>query len=145
MARVGVLIDDLELGDLPALSVKTGRACANPVAIVLRPGQRMLSPTGPKIACILPLEASRARLRRLLTRASWVALVAGAAALAAALTGVGSIVFLVAALAFASYAALVVVGDVLWVGARASEQAGEITLTRVHAAFARAVDAQYGR
>ena len=68
MASVRVRIDDLERGDLPALSVKTGAACANPVAIVLRPEQRPWSPRGPKIPAIVPLEAARARTRRSLTR-----------------------------------------------------------------------------
>src|SRR6476659_736989 len=81
MARVRVRIDDLERGDLPALSVKTGKACANPVAIVLRPEQRPWSPSGRKIAVVVPLEPARARTRRRLTRISWAFLVAGAAAL----------------------------------------------------------------
>ena len=145
MARVRVRIDDLERGDLPALSVKTGAACANPVAIVLRPEQRPWSPGGPKIASILPLEAARARARRLSTRVTWVLLAACAAALAAAVTGAGSAVLLLAAVAFLAYVALVLVGEWRWVGSRSSQDEGEIVLTRVHRAFARAVDEQYGR
>jgi hypothetical protein len=145
MARVRVRIDDLQRGDLPALSVKTGEACANPVAVVLRPEQRAWSPGGRKIAVIVPLEPSRAGTRRRLTRVSWAFLVAGAAALAAAVTGAGSAVLLLAVVAFVAYAALVLIGELRWIGSRPSEVDGEVELTRVHRAFARAVDEQYGR
>ena len=145
MARVRVRIDDLQRGDLPALSVKTGEACANPVAIVLRPEQRAWSPGGRKIAVIVPLEPARARTRRRLTRVSWAFLVAGAAALAAAVTGAGSAVLLLAVVAFVAYVALVLIGELRWIGSRPSEVDGEVELTRVHRAFARAVDEQYGR
>jgi hypothetical protein len=145
MARVRVRIDDLERGDLPARSVKTGAACANPVAIVLRPEQRPWSPAGPKIPVIVPLEPARARTRRLLTRAAWVVLVAGAAALVAALTGAGSAVLLLAGAALVVYVALMLVGELRWIGSKPSEHDGEVVLTRVHRAFARAVDEQYGR
>ena len=145
MARVRVRIDDLQRGDLPALSVKTGEACANPVAVVLRPEQRAWSPGGRKIAVIVPLEPARARTRRRLTRVSWAFLVAGAAALAAAVTGAGSAVLLLAVVAFVAYAALVLIGELRWIGSRPSEVDGEVELTRVHRAFARAVDDQYGR
>jgi hypothetical protein len=145
MTRVRVRIDDLERGDLPALSVKTGEACANPVAIVLRPEQRPWSPSGPKIAVIVPLEPARARTRRRLTRVSWVFLVAGAAALVAAVTGAGSAVLLLAGCALVAYVSLVLIGELRWIGSRPSGVDGEVELTRVHRAFARAVDEQYGR
>jgi len=145
MARVRVRIDDLERGDLPALSVKSGAPCANPVAIVLRPEQRPWSPAGPKISVIVPLEPARARTRRRLTRAAWVVLVAAAAAFVAALTGAGSAVLLLAGGALVAYVALMIVGEMRWIGAKPSGHAGEIILTRVHPAFARAVDEQYGR
>jgi hypothetical protein len=145
MARVRVRIDDLEQGDLPALSVKTGRACAHPVAIVLRPEQRPWSPGGRRIASILPLEPQRVRARRLSTRVGWVLLVMVAAALGAVISGAGSAVLLLAAFAFVAYVALMIVGDLYWVGSRPSEHADEVVLTRVHPEFARAVDEQYGR
>ncbi|HEV7526636.1 MAG TPA: hypothetical protein VGP92_16835 [Acidimicrobiia bacterium] len=145
MARVHVRVDDLERGDLPALSVKTGVRCANPVAIVLRPEQRPWSPVGPKISAILPLEPRRARARRRSTRVTWILLVTGAAALGAALTGVGSAVLLLAAGALVAYLGLVLVGELRWVGSKPSDHDGEIVLTRVHRAFARAVDEQYRR
>ena len=145
MARVRVRIDDLERGDLPALSVKTGRACANPVAIVLRPEQRPLRPSGRKIAVIVPLEAARARARGRLTRVTWVLLVAGAAALVAAVTGAGPAALLPAGGALVAYGALVLIGELRWIGSRPSEVDGEVELTRVHRTFARAVDEQYGR
>jgi hypothetical protein len=145
MARVRVRIDDLERGDLPALSVKTGAPCANPVAIVLRPEQTPWSPLGPKISAILPLEATRAAARRLFTRITWVLLVLAAAAFVAALTGAGSAVLLLAAAALVAYAALVLAGEVRWIGSKASPVEGEVVLTRVDRAFARAVDEQYHR
>ena len=145
MARVRVRIDDLERGDLPALSVKTGDPCANPVAVVLRPEQRQWSPTGRKIAGIVPLEPARPRTRRRLTRVSWALLVAGAAALVAAVTGAGPAALLVAGVALVAYVSLVLIGELRWIGSRPSEIDGEVELTRVHRAFARAVDEQYGR
>ncbi len=145
MARVRVRIDDLERGDLPALSVKSGASCAHPVAFVLRPEQRPWSPSGPRIPAILALEPARARSRRLLTRVGWVLLVAGAAALVAAATGAGSAVLLLAAVCLLAYVLLVSFGEIRWIGSRPSDHAGEIMLTRVHPAFARAVDEQYGR
>jgi hypothetical protein len=145
MASVRALIDDLERGDLPALSAKTGRACANPVAMVLRPEQRLWSPLGPKVTVIVPMEPARARARRLSTRATWVLLVAAAAALVAALTGAGSAVALLAVLCLVSYALLVLIGELRWIGSKPSEHEGEVVLTRVHRAFAHAVDEQYGR
>ena len=145
MARVRVRIGDLERGDLPALSVKTGKACANPVAVVLRPGQRPWSPFGPKFAVVVPLEPARARTRRLLTRITWVLLVMAAAALVAAATGAGSAVLLLAAGSLVAYVVLVLIGELRWIGSRPSEDVGELELTRVHRAFARAVDEQYGR
>lgn len=145
MARVQVRIDDLERGDVPALSVKTGRPCANPVAVVLRPEQTPLSPLGPRIEAVVPLEAGRVRARKLMTRASWVVLVAAAAALLAGFTGAGSAVFLLALLLLVAYAAIMFVGDRRWIGSKPSGVGGEVVVTRVHEAFARAVDEQYHR
>jgi hypothetical protein len=145
MARVRLRIDDLERGDLPALSVKTGKACAHPVAVVLRPEQKPWSPFGPKFEVIVPLEPARVRSRRVLTRITWVLLVAAAAALVAAATGAGSAVLLLAGGALVTYAALVLIGEIRWIGSRPSEDDRELELTRVHRAFVRAVDEQYGR
>ncbi len=145
MARVRVTIDDLERGDLPALSAKSGVACATPVVIVLRPEQRPWSPLGPKVAAILPMERGRVRARGILTRASWGLLVVFGASLAASITGAGSAVLLLAAIAAIGYVVLMFVGDLSWVGSKPSEHDGEIVLTRVHPAFARAVSEQYGR
>ncbi len=85
------------------------------------------------------------RARRILTRVTWVLLVAGAAALLAAITGAGSAVVLLALLAFLAYVVLMIVGDLRWVGSKPSDHEGEIVLTRVHRAFAAAVDEQYNR
>ena len=143
MTRVRVAIDDLERGDLPALSVKTGRPCANPVAVVLRPGQRPWSPSGPKVTAILPLEPQRVRARRWFTRASWALLVIAAAGVVASFTGAGAVGGIVAVVGVLGYAAMVAAGESRWVGARPGERAGELLLTRVHPEFARAVEAQY--
>jgi hypothetical protein len=145
VTRVLLKIDDLERGDLPALSVKTGRACANPVAVVLRPEQRPWSPSGPKIAAILPLEPHRARARRWLTRISWALLVVAAAGVVAGITGAGAIGGIVAIAGVLAYVAIFAAGEWRWIGARPAEQAGTVFVTRVHRDFARAVDAQYGR
>ena len=145
MTRVRVAIDDLERGDVPALSVKTGRPCANPVAVVLRPEHRLWSPVGPRITAILPIEAERVRARRTFTRVSWALLVVAAAGLVGTFTGAGSIGGLVAILAVLGYAATVAVGESRWVGARTGAPTGELVVTRVHADFARAVNAQYER
>jgi hypothetical protein len=67
------------------------------------------------------------------------------ASLAAAVTGAGSAVLLLAAIAAVAYVVLMIVGDLSWVGSKPSEHHGEIVLTRVHPTFARAVDEQYGR
>ncbi len=72
-------------------------------------------------------------------------LVTAAAALLAALSGAGSAVLLLAAAAIVAYVSLVLIGEARWVGARPSDHDGEVVLTRVHRAFARAVDEQYGR
>ena len=44
-----------------------------------------------------------------------------------------------------AYVALMIVGDRLWIGAKPSAAPGEVVLTRVHHAFADAVDEQYSR
>src|SRR3954454_12848782 len=136
MTHVRVRIDDLERGDVPAPSVKSGAPCANPVAIVLRPEQRPWSLRGPQISAVLPLAPARARSRRLLTRVSWAILVACAAALVAAITGAGSVALGVAVLAFVGYIALIVVGDLRWIGSQPSDHEDEVVLTRVNRRFA---------
>jgi hypothetical protein len=145
VTRVSVKIDDLERGDLPALSVKTGRPCANPMVIVLRPEQRPWSPSGPKFASVLPIEPERVRARRWFTRVSWALLIVAAAGLVAAITGAGAVGSVAAIVGVLGYAATVAIGEIRWVGARPANRAGELVLTRVHPDFARAVDAQYGR
>jgi hypothetical protein len=145
VTRVRVAIDDLERGDLPALSVKTGRPCANPVAVVLRPKPRPWSPSAPNVASILPIEPERARARRLFTRVGWALLVIAVAGLVATFTGAGAVGSIAAIVGVLGYAATVGVGEWRWVGARPGARTGELVLTRVHREFACAVDAQYGR
>jgi len=145
VTRVQVTIDDLERGDVPALSVKTGRPCANPMVIMLRPEQRPWSPAGPKYAAVLPIEPERVRARRWFTRVSWALLVLAAAGLVAGLTGAGAVASIAVIVGVLGYAATVLIGEMRWVGARPGERAGDLVLTRVHPDFARAVEAQYGR
>jgi len=145
MTRVSVAVEDLDRGDLPALSVKTGRPCANPVAVVLRPEQRPWWPSGPKVASVLPIEPERVRARRWFTRVSWALLVIAAAGVVASFTGAGGVGFAGAIVAALAYTVTVAIGEWQWVGSKPGEQPGELVLTRVHRAFARAVDEQYGR
>jgi hypothetical protein len=146
MARVEVLVDDLERGDLPAVCVKRGVPCANPVGITLRPGGHAWTPFAPRVHAILPMDARRARRIRVATRVSWVVLFVGLAGLVASVTGGGALAVLIAVVAFVVYAILVVAGDRWSVGARPVPGANaSLVLTRVHPVFARAVDEQYGR
>ena len=75
MASVRVRIDDLERGDLPALSVKTGAVCANPVAIVLAARTATRGRRGARRSRRSCRSKRRARGRRSLTRVSWAILV----------------------------------------------------------------------
>jgi hypothetical protein len=136
MAEVTVTIDAAEKGDMPAISVKTGQPCTNAVAIPLRPGSHIWS-MGKKILAVLPLEAGRARERRAL---GWISLLVLALFVAALVTiGVA-----IAGALLLIYAALVLVGDSRWIGAKTGADAGTIVLTKVHANFARAVEEQDG-
>ena len=144
MTRARVLLSDLTEGNLPAVSAKTGRPCANPVAIALRPDRRVLSPNTSRIVGVVALEERRVREHRVLHYAAWAALALTVAGIVAGLL-VGSLAFTVAGIAVLVYAAVVVVGDARWIGARSSPTEREILLTKVHRAFKRAVDEQYGR
>ncbi len=124
MSTVEIAVDALERGDVPALSVKTGRPCANPVGVRLRVGLR-------RVYAVLPVEAGRARLRRVLGWTAYVLLVA-------------AIVFLffawpVSVVLAALYLVDVAIGDLLWIGAREGPDTDTIRLVRVHPAFAAAV------
>jgi|SRR5436309_5822788 len=146
MARVEVLVDDLERGDLPALCVKSGVHCANPVGVTLRPGGHAWTPFAPRVHAILPIDGRRARLIRASTRASWVVLFVALAGLVASVTGGGAVALTIGVAALVLYAALVIVGDRSSIGARPVPGTdASVVLTRVHPAFARALDEQYGR
>ena len=144
MASVRVRIDDLERGDLPALSIKTGAACES------RRDRCFVRNSGHGRRGVRRSPRSfrskrHARTRRSLTRISWAILVSVAAALVAAITGAGAVALVAAAVVFVAYVALLFVGDLRWIGSRPADHDGEIVLTRVNRAFARAVDEQYGR
>jgi len=144
MTRARVLVADLTEGNLPAVSAKSGRPCANPVAIALRPGRGMLAPSAARIVGVVALEPRRAREHRAIHRVAWGALALAVAGVTAGLL-VGSAAFAVAGVALVVYLALVIIGDARWIGARSSTGEREIVLTKVHPTFARAVDEQYGR
>jgi hypothetical protein len=121
MASVEIAIDQLEVGDVPAISVKTGKPCANPVGMRLR-----------YVRAVLPVEPGRARLHRTFVWIGWPLFV---------LEVIGVFVYpLLTFLGLAFYVVLVLVDRVLWVGAKPGTKKGMLTLTRVHPAFADAVN-----
>ena len=121
MASVDVEIDRLQIGDVPAISVKTGKPCANPVGMRLR-----------YVRAVLPIEPGRARLHRAFVLAAWPLIV---------LEIVGLVLFLPLMLVgLLVYVSLVVIDHALWIGSKPGEQKGTLRLTRVHPAFADAVN-----
>jgi hypothetical protein len=124
VSTVELSVDALERGDVPALSVKTGKPCANPVGVRLRVGLR-------RVYAVLPVEAGRARLRRILGWTSYALLIAAIVCLFVA----WPLALAIAAL----YGVDVAVGELLWIGAREGNDRETIRLTRVHPAFAAAV------
>ena len=129
MAEVEVALSALAKGDVPAISVKTGKPCAHPVGMTLRTSP--LAVFKPRYAVVLALEPSRVRLRRVLVLVSYLVLVT-------------AMVFLflepaVGVAMFVLYAAVLAVGEWLWVGMRESAQQGHVVLKRVHPEFVRAV------
>jgi hypothetical protein len=121
MASVEVDIERLQVGDVPAISVKTGKPCANPVGMRLR-----------YVRAVLPIEPGRARLHRALVWAGWPLLVVEVVALFVfpVVTFVGLVL----------YVLLFVVDQALWVGSKPGAKKGTLLLTRVHPEFAAAVN-----
>jgi len=124
VTAVEIAVDALERGDVPALSVKTGRPCANPVGVRLRVGLR-------RVYAVLPVEPGRARLRRVLGFASYGLL---AAAIVCAFVAWPLAVALVIV-----YGVDAAAGELIWIGARDGASRDSIRLTRVHRDFAAAV------
>jgi hypothetical protein len=124
VTAVEIAVDALERGDVPALSVKTGRPCANPVGVRLRVGLR-------RVYAVLPVEPARARVRRVLGFASYALL---AAAIVCAF-----VVWPVAVALIIVYGVDVAAGELIWIGARDGASRDSIRLTRVHPDFAAAV------
>lgn len=144
MARVAVLVDDLERGDLPAVSAATGRPCIHPVGLVLRPGSHFWTVFAPRVHAVVPMEAERVRRVRIMIRGSWFLLALALAGLVASATGGGAVALWVGIVAAVLYVAVVVLGTRWSIGARVGAE-GSIVLTRVAPGFVRAVDEQYGR
>ena len=157
MAVTAARVDDLERGDLPAVCAKTGEPCVGLVKDTLRVVPQWVSALAVlvipyyfaralvvrRIEVTLPIAPGRLQWIRRFVRAAWVALVLAAAGLAATFFGAGP-VGLIALLAGAvAYVTIVFVGDRLWVGARPSQRPDAVVLTRVHPAFAHAVDEMY--
>src|SRR5271166_6158937 len=100
MAVVAARVDDLERGDLPAICAKTGEPCVGLVkdtlwavplwvsalaAFAIVPYYIGRMSVGRRLEVTLPIAPSRLAWIRRFVRAAWVALVAAAAGLAAAL------------------------------------------------------------
>lgn len=129
MAEVEVALDALAKGEVPAISVKTGKPCANPVGMTLRTSP--LAVFKPRYAVVLALEPGRVKLRRVLVLVSYFVLVTAMVFL-----------FLTPALGVAglvAYAGVLALGEWLWVGMREGTRQGSIVLTRVHPEFVRSV------
>ncbi len=139
MSRVRIAVDDLERGDVPALSIKTGRPCAAPTGVTLRvrgPG-RVLAVR--RVHAVVAIEPARARMRAAVVRLSAVCALVVPAAILVALFVSAPAGLLLAVVAAAGYLTLVAVGELLWFGAREADQPAFVVLTRVHPEFARAV------
>jgi hypothetical protein len=158
MAVVAARVDDLERGDLPAICAKTGEPCVGLVKDTLWAVPRWVSAlaafavvpyyvarmwVGRRLEVTLPIAPSRLAWIRRFVRAAWIALVAAAAGLAAALFGAGMIGVAALIVGVAVYVSIVYAGDHLWVGARPSHRPEVVILTRVHPDFARAVNNMY--
>ena len=131
MARVRVRIDDLERGDLPALSVKTGDA-------VREPGRDRVAPGAD---AVVAARAARSRRsfrwsrrgpgrRRLLTRVTWVLLVAARPRSSPRSPARVRRCCCWPRSSFVAYVALVVIGELRWIGSKPSDHDGR---DRAHA------------
>lgn len=128
MAEVEVTLQALAKGETPAISVKTGKRCTHPVGMTLRTSP--LAIFKPRYTAVLALESNRVTLRRVLVLVSYAVLIA-------------AMVFLLLAPAvgiagFVLYAAVLALGEWLWVGIREGTAKDSVVLTRVHPEFARA-------
>jgi hypothetical protein len=158
MARAAVRVEDLERGDLPAICAKTGVECDGLVRDTLRvvPGWvaalvyaggvpylilRLYFST--RVEARIPVAPARVQRIRGLVRAAWVAVALAAAGLGSAPFGAGPVAAVALLVGVVGYVAIVLAGDLLWVGAIASRRPDVVTLTRVHPEFARALREHY--
>ena len=158
MARAAVRVDDLERGDLPAVCAKTGVPCDGLVRDALRvvpawvaalvyagvvPFLILRLYVSRKVEAKLPIAPARVQRIRTLVRGAWIAIVVGAAGLASAVFGAGAVGVLALLVGVVAYLVIMVIGDLLWLGAIASRRDDVVILTRVHPAFATALAEQY--
>jgi hypothetical protein len=128
MAEVEVTLQALANGETPAISVKTGKRCTHPVGMTLRTSP--LAVFKPRYAAVLALESSRVTLRRVLVLASYAVLIAAMVfLLLSPVVGIAG---------FVLYAAVLALGEWLWIGIREGTAKDSVVLTRVHPEFARA-------
>jgi hypothetical protein len=128
MAEVEVTLQALANGETPAISVKTGKRCTHPVGMTLRTSP--LAVFKPRYAAVLALESSRVTLRRVLVLLSYAVLIAAMVfLLLSPLVGIAG---------FVLYAAVLALGEWLWIGIREGTSTDSVVLTRVHPEFARA-------
>ena len=160
MAEAAARVEDLEQGHLPAVCAKTGEPCDVPVKDTLRVVPRWVSAlavlavvpyfvarayASRRIEARLPLAPGRLERIRRLVRGAWVALVLAAAGVSAALVGAGAVGVVAFLVGVFAYLVIVYTGDQMWVGARPSRRTDVVILTRIHPAFASALDEMYAQ
>ena len=158
MARAPVRVDDLERGDLPMVCAKTGVPCDGLVKDRLRvvpawvaalvyagvvPFLILRLYLSTRVEAKLPIAPARVQRIRRLVRVAWIAMVLGAAGLVSVIFGAGAVGVLALIVGLVAYLVVMLVGDLLWVGAIASRRPDVVILTRVHPAFARALAERY--
>jgi hypothetical protein len=154
VAEAVARVDELELGELPAVCAKTGVPCAGLVRDSLRVVPRWVSAlaillivpyylarpyASRTIEAKLPIAPDRVELIRRMVRIAWVAVVVAAAGLMASLFGAGAVGVGALLLGLTAYIVVIYVGDRMWVGARPSGRDDVVILTRVHPAFVAAL------
>jgi hypothetical protein len=126
MGAVELKVEDLLRGDVPAVSVKTGKPCSNPVGVILRPGSRLWRFYNTKVYGVLPMEPRRVRLRLALLWSAWLSLF---------LIPFGLLWVPMFVIGIGVYVTLVIAGNLVWVGSRRGASDDTVVVTRVHPGF----------